>query len=358
MKSLFKNIKGIATILIVLVQFSVNAQDTLDLIRIEKNLDKYLTYFSNDNPGAVISVMKKGEIIFNRPYGLSNVQKKEPMSVDKTFNLAELSKSFTSLAVLKLVEKNKLSLDDNLQDIFSDFPEYGKKVKIRNLLNHTSCLADYNPDEIQFNDQVYEFLIKQNDTDQEPGLNWQYSNSDYALLAIIIEKVSGMTYKDFVRKYIFKKLSMNDTWFANEIENKNIAESHFKEDEVYKVKKELNEIYGEQGIYSNITDMAKWDKALYTDKLLKCESLDKIFTVEKMQFGNKISYYGYGWVLMEKNNVRYYWHGGSQGGYSNLILHLPDTHMTVLILTNRNDGYDFLKMSIYIAKLFDKDLKL
>ena len=358
MKLLFKKIAGVITIIMVLFQFSVNAQDTLDLKRIEKAVDKYLTYFSNDNPGAVVTVIKNGDIIFNKSYGLSNIETGEKLTVSKSFNLAELSKSFTSLAVLKLVEKNKLSLDDNLQDIFSDFPEYGKKVKIRNLLNHTSCLANYNLDEVQFNDQVYEFLINQNDTDHETGLNWQYSNSDYALLAIIIEKVSGMPYKDFVRKYIFKKLSMNDTWFADEIENKNIAESHFKENDKYIVKRETSNIYGEQGIYTNFTDFAKWDKALYIDKLLKCESLDKIFTVEKMQFGNKISYYGYGWVLMEKNGVRYYWHGGSQSGYSNLILHLPDTHMTVLILTNRNDGHDFFKMSIYIAKLFDKDLKL
>ena len=167
-----------------------------------------------------------------------------------------------------------------------------------------------------------------------------------------------MSYKDFLNKYIFKKLSMNNTFLTEEISNKNIAAAHFKEDENYVVEKIINKIYGEQGIYSNSIDLAKWDKALYTEKLLKCKNLSKIFSVEKLSDGENVSKYNYGWVLMGKDGIRYFWHGGSQSGYSNLILHLPDTHMTVLILTNRNDGYDFLRMSIYIAKLFDKDLKL
>lgn len=358
MKLLYKNLNRIITIIFVLFQFSVSAQDTLDLKKIEKNVDKYLTYFSNDNPGAVISVIKNGEIIFNKAYGLSNVQEKEIMTVDKTFNLAELSKSFTSLAVLKLVEKNKLSLDDNLKDIFPDFGEYGREIKIRNLLNHTSGIASYNNDEVYSNDDVYDYLKNLNEPVFKPGTKWKYSNSDYALLVKIVEKASKKSYKDFLKKYIFKKLSMKNTFLTEDISNQNIAESHFKENEEYITKNELSKVYGEQGIYTNSKDYAKWTKALFSEKLLKSENLDKIFTVEKMQFGNKISYYGYGWVLMEKNNVRYYWHGGLKSGYTNLVLHLPDIKMTVLILTNRNDGYDFLKMSIYIAKLFDKDLKL
>ncbi len=358
MKLLFKKIAGVITIIIVLFQFSVNAQDTLDLKKIEKAVDKYLTYFSNDNPGAVILVIKNEEIIFNKAYGLSNVQENEIMTVDKVFNIAELSKSFTSLAILKLVEKNKLSLDDNLIDIFPDFPEYGKTIKIRNLLNHTSGLISYNNENIHSNDQVYEFLKNQDEPVFEPGTKWKYSNSDYALLVKIIEKSSKKLYKDFLHKYIFKKLFMSNTFLADEISDQNIAESHFKEDEKYIAKKDISKMYGEQGIYTNSIDYAKWTKALFSEKLLKSESLSKIFSVEKLSDNKDVPYYGYGWAVMKKNGVRYNWHGGSQRGYSNLVLLLPDTHMTVLILTNRNDGYDFLKMSIYIAKLFDKDLKL
>ncbi|MCK5171604.1 MAG: beta-lactamase family protein [Bacteroidales bacterium] len=359
MKLLFKKIAGVITIIMVLFQFSVDAQDTLDLKRIEKAVDKYLTYFSNDNPGAVVTVIKNGDIIFNKSYGLSNIETGEKLTVNKSFNLAELSKSFTSLAVLKLVEKNKLSLEDNLRDVFNDFPEYGRNIKIKNLLNHTSGLASYDIKEVQSNDQLYEFLIKQKDIVFKPDSNRKYSNSDYTLLVKVIEKVSEMSYNDFMRKYIFNKLSMSNTFLAEDFNNKtNIADGHFKENEKYIVKNEVNQFYGEQGIYANSIDIAKWDKALYSEKLLKCQNLSKIFSVEKLLDGENVSNYNFGWALMGKDGIRYFWHGGSQSGYSNLILHLPDTHMTVLILTNRNDGYDFLKMSIYIAKLFDKDLKL
>ena len=359
MKFLNKNLIGLMTIVIVLFQFSVNAQDTLDYEKIEKNIDKYLTYFSGDNPGAVVTVIKKGDIIFNKAYGLSNVELNEKMTIDKEFNIGELSKAFTSLAIMKLVEKNKLNLDDNLSDIFENFPEYGKKIKIRYLLNHSSGLINYNEDSIKSNEEVLDFLIEQNDVASEPGLKMNFSNSDYAVLAKIIEKISGMLYNDFLNKYIFKKLSMANTYLVNDISStSNIAVGHFKENEQYYPDKVLNNIYGDQGIYSTVLDFVKWDKALYTDKLLKCENLSKIFSVEPLIYEKRISYYGYGWVLMEKNNVRYYWHGGSGNGYSSLILHLPDTNTTVLLLTNRDDGYDFLKMAIYIAKLFDKSLKL
>jgi len=356
MKQLLKNIIQLIILLTVTVQL-INAQDTLDLAKIETGVDKYLTYFSNENPGAVVSVMKKGELIFNKAYGLSNVQSQEIMTNDKLFNLGELSKSFTALAILQLAEKNKLSLDDNLKDIFPDFPEYGKKVTVNNILDHKSGLAAYNTETVLSNDEVFDFLINEKELQFEPGAKFEYSNSDYALLAKIIESKSKMLYKDFLRKYIFKKIGMNNTWFSEEIEGKDIAPSHSKEKEVYVVKSDLNNIYGNQGVFTNSVDYARYDKALYSSKLLKCENLQKIFKIGKLTQKENKSDYDYGWVLMAKGGIRYFWQGG-QGGYTNLVLHLPDTQTTVLILTNRDDGYDFLKMSIYIAKLFDKDLKL
>ncbi|MFC2096159.1 serine hydrolase domain-containing protein [Bacteroidota bacterium] len=357
MKQLLRNRIQLIIILIITVQ-SANAQDTLDMVKIEKGVDEHLTYFSNENPGAVVAVVKKGNLIFNKAYGLSNVQEKEIMTIDKLFNIRQLTKSFTAVAVLQLVEKNKINLEDNLKYIFPDFPEYGKKVMIRNLLNHTSCLPNYNEETIYTNDQVLTFLKNQNGTDKEPGVNWKYSNSDYVMLALIIEEVSGQSYKDYLKKKIFNKLSMNNTWFVDEINNKNIAESHYKENDKYVIRKENKNIYGEQGIYTNSTDFAKWDKALYSDKLLSCEYLTKIFSVEQNKFGNKSSFYNYGWERMERYGIKYYWHGGSQGGYTNLVFHLPDNQTTVLILTNRNDGYNLLRMTTYIAKLFDKLLML
>lgn len=358
MNLLIKNLTGVIALLFVSIYLNSNAQENVNLNGSEEKIEKFLTYFSNDNPGAVVLVVKNDEVLFNKAYGLSNVQQNDVMTIDKCFNLAELSKSFTSLAVLKLVEKNKLSLDNNLKDIFPDFPEYGKNIKIRNLLNHTSGLVNYNKNEIETNDAVYEFLINQNNTVFEPGTKWMHSNSDYALLVKVIEKVSRKSYKSYLNKNVFKKLGMTNTFFADEIGNKNIAENHFKVNEKYILKNDISKVFGEQGIYTNSIDYSKYASALFTNKLLKSENLEKIFLVDKLSNGKDVPYYGYGWTVMKKSGIKYNWHGGTQGGYSNLVLQLPDTKMTVLILTNRNDGYDFLKMAIYIAKIFDKELKL
>lgn len=349
----------ITIILFCLFYFSSYAQQTYDLKRIELAIDQYLTYFSNDNPGAVISVIKKGDIIFEKAYGLSNIQEKEVMTTDKSFNLAELSKAFTSLAVLKLVEKNKLNLDDNLVDIFPNFPDYGKNIFIRNLLNHTSGLKSYDENTFNSNKQVFEFLMKQNETNFPSGSKWKPSNSEYALLASIIEEVSKMTYDAFLRKYIFKKLDMNNTFITNDLNSiPNASYGHSKENEVYVVKRNISKVYGQQGLYMNNVDYAKWDRALYSDKLLKCENLNQIFTVSKLNNGENTPYYGLGWVLMEKEGDQYYWHGSSLNGYSNLVFHLPNDQMTILIMANRNDAFDFLRLAIIIAKQFNRELKL
>jgi CubicO group peptidase (beta-lactamase class C family) len=178
------------------------------------------------------------------------------------------------------------------------------------------------------------------------------------MLASIIEKVSKTSYAVFLTKNIFKKLSMNNTWIAENKKGIPVANSHFKVDSSFVPENEVSNIYGEQGIYTNSTDYAEWDKALHYGQILKPELLSQIFTVEKLTLGDNNSFYGYGWVVMKKNETRYWWQGGIGNGYTNLVLHLPDNQITVLILTNRNDGYDFLKMAIAIAKEFDKKLKL
>lgn len=332
--------------------------DTIDLVKAAEKLDRYMKFFSGENPGAVVSVMKKGDIVYKRSFGLANVETKQVMNEELVFNIANISKSFTSLAVMKLIEKGKLNLDNNLVDIFSDFPEYGAKVKVKHLLNHRSGIVAYDTEGFKTNDDVLDFLKEQEKTHFEPGTEFKYSNSEYALLAIIIEKVSGLSYQEYLNKVIFKKLKISNAFVSPTNEKAvNLATGHFKINGKYNANMQYSSIYGEQGVFMSIESFSKWDKALYSNKLLACESLSKIFSLNEVD-DKKPSYYGYGWVLMERNETRYYWHGGTSTGYTTMVLHLPDTDMTVLILTNRNDGYDFLKMSIRIAKFFNKDLKL
>ena len=336
------------------------AQSNYTIDSIEKNIDKYLQYFSGNNPGAVVAVMKKGDMVFNKAYGLSNVEQNEVLKNKEAFNLANLSKMFTAMAVFQLAEKNKLSLNQPITEIFLDFPAYGQEIMIKHLIHHTSGLPEFDPDKIKTNQGVLDFLKAQKETKFNPGEKWEYSNADYPLLVRIIEEVSGKSYKEYMTKRIFKKIKTDQVFFVEDLdEYTDIAVGHFKEDDQYRVTNEQNMIYGEHGIYMTSKDFAQWDKALYTDRLLDCNHLTNFFRRGKLNNGEQIpSYYGNGLVIMKRNDERYWWHGGSGNGYTNMYLHLPNHDLTVLILTNRQDGYNFLKMAIYIAKEFEKGIKL
>ncbi|MEA2106397.1 MAG: serine hydrolase domain-containing protein [Bacteroidota bacterium] len=356
-----KKIVGLFFVLGFIISAQISfAQTNYTIDSIEKNIDKYLQYFSGNNPGAVVAVMKKGDMVFNKAYGLSNVEQDKILKNKEAFNLANLSKMFTAMAIFQLAEKNKLSLNQPITEIFSDFPAYGQEIMIKHLIHHTSGLPEFEPDKIKTNQAVLDFLKIQKETKFVPGEEWRYSNADYPLLVRIIEEVSGKSYKEYMTKRIFKKIKTDQAFFSEDLDAyTDIAAGHFKEDDQYRVTNEQNMIYGEHGIYMTSEDFAKWDKALYTDRLLDCNHLTNFFSRGKLNNGEQIpSYYGNGLVIMKRNDERYWWHGGSGNGYTNMYLHLPNHDLTVLILSNRQDGYDFLKMAIYIAKEFEKGIKL
>ncbi|HKL08820.1 MAG TPA: serine hydrolase domain-containing protein [Bacteroidales bacterium] len=336
------------------------SQENYNVDSIEKNIDKYLQYFSGNNPGAVIAVMKKGDLVFNKAYGLSDVEQDLALKNNEAFDLVNLSKMFTALAIFQLDERNKLSLEQPITDFFPDFPAYGEKIKVKHLIHHTSGLIDFDEEKVTSQEKVLTFLQSQDTTRYNAGEKWDYSNADYPLLVLIIEVVSGKSYKEYMTKRIFKKIKTNQVFFAEDLdEYTDIAAGHIKEDEQYVVANQINMIYGEQGIFMSSEDFSKWDKALYTDRLLDCETLNSFFSRAKLDNGENIpNYYGNGLVIMKRNDERYWWHGGSGNGYTHMYLHLPNHELTILILTNRQDGYNFLKMAIYIAKEFEKEIKL
>jgi CubicO group peptidase (beta-lactamase class C family) len=325
----------------------------------ERSIDNYMKPLSGNTPGAVVAVIINGELQFNKAYGLANVEDSIIMTNDKLFNFAGLSKTFTTYAVLKLVEKNKISLEDNIGDIFKDFPEYGKKVKIINLLNHTSGLKSYDPQIIKTNDDVLDFLFQQDSLNYKPGTKWLYSNSDYPLLVKIVEKKSRKSFKKFLKKYLFDEIIMNNTVLAEDINfNLNIAKGYYNIDSSFKVAKNVSTVYGEQGIYTNSLDYVKWDNAFFNYILLSESSVQQFFDPIQLESGEIISSAGFGWSVLEKNGIPYTWQSGSYGGYTNFVLRFPATQTTILVLTNSSDIKALLHLSIRIAKLYNKELLL
>ncbi|PYS69158.1 MAG: hypothetical protein DMF73_15345, partial [Acidobacteria bacterium] len=279
---------------------------------------------------------------------------------DTPVYLASLTKQFTAMAVMMLAEQHRLSYGDPLSKYFLEFPSYAQQINIRNLLNHTSGIPDYVGIGVEHpgltNREVLNALIRERSPRFTPGEKFEYSNSNYVLLALIIEKLSGEPYRVFLQKNIFAPLGMNHT-FVYDRTHASIARrargyNRFGDDFDYDLL-----TYGEGGIYSSVADMFKWDRALYTDQLVKRSTLEEAFTRGKLNDGSLINY-GFGWAISESAGETVYSHAGRYGGFNTYIKRLPKEQSTIIFLTN----HDFKNMgaigNALVGVLYDQPYTL
>ena len=316
----------------------------------DKNDELFKDYNKPGMPGAAVMVVRDGDVIFQKCYGLANIEKNLLVTGNTNFRLASVTKQFTAMSILMLIERGKLKLETTLKDIFPDFPEYGNNITIKNLLQHTSGLIDYEdliPDtaRVQVKDKdVLELLIKTDSTYFQPGSQHRYSNTGYALLALTVEIISGKSFRDFLRDNIFQPLEMNNTLaFENNI-NKvpNRAYGYSIKNNVVELTDQsiTSAVLGDGGIYSSLTDLYKWDQALYTEKLIDKKYLDESWTRGKTNNGIDFPY-GYGWRLEKYQDTEVVYHTGSTRGFRNVIYRMPEKNFTIIILTNRDAGSEF-----------------
>lgn len=296
--------------------------------------------------GAML-VAEDGKIIYNSVKGKGNYNKDEELSLSTAFHLASVSKQFTAMAIMMLEEKGTLSFNDTINQYFDDFPYQG--ITIEQLLNHTSGVPDvseYIPQFLGFwdtckiavNQDVPHMLRKvKPGVKFYPGRRFSYSNTGYILLALIIEKVSGLAYHEFLEKNIFKPLNMENTFVYN-ISDLNSCPARANAYNVYRYtyvpfEDDIrNGLVGEKGIYSSVIDLFKWDQALYTEILVSKETLEKAFSKSKVKSGRLINY-GYGWRIPRKENDIVYHFGYWKGSRAGLIRILDDKY-TIIILNN------------------------
>jgi CubicO group peptidase (beta-lactamase class C family) len=348
---------------------------------------------SPDAPGLAVLVRKNGQDVFERGYGVHDLHSKAKIDAHSNFRLASFTKQFTAMAVMLLVHDGKLRYDETLTEIFPDFPAYGKPITIRNLLNHTSGLPDYEDlmdaeekakgaiwtREKQIQDaEVLELLKKEKNGKFAPGTIWSYSNSGYVVLGLIVAKVSGHTYGEFLRARIFTPLKMNHTIVfekgKNEVANR--AFGHSKENNALKETDQsaTSATLGDGGIYSNLEDLAKWDDALRNHTLLSEKEFQPALTLEKLNDGSepywpkepnddnlhpgKSVAYGFGWFLDPYQGRQRMWHTGSTMGFRTVIERFTDgSGLTVIILCNRTD-LEPEKLAMQVADLIFKEQNL
>jgi len=330
-----------------------------------------------EEPGFAVLLRYGGKDFYLRTEGVRDLRSKAKIDSQTNFRLASFTKQFTAMAIMLLVHDGKLRYDESLTEVFLDFPSYGKAITIRNLLNHTSGLPDYedlmdafekakgptwSPEKQIQDHEVLELLKKENAGKFVPGTSWSYSNSGYVLLGLIVEKASGKTYGEFLRDRILAPLKMNHTVVFQKGKNQvvNRAFGHSKENSALKEtdQSSTSATLGDGGIYSNLEDLTRWDDALQYYILLNKKEFQPALVPVKLNDGSEPHWpkeanddnlhpgkpvsYGFGWFLdpypIDTGEHKRMWHTGSTMGFRTVIERFTEGDgLTIIILSNRTD---------------------
>lgn len=312
------------------------------LRRVQDNFD---SIFRRTHLNGSVLVAKQGQIIYETYNGYSNPRAKEDTVTASTpFHLASISKTFTSMAILRLHEQGKLNIDDTVSKYLAGFPCEG--VTLRTLLNHRSGIPKYDhymenlgwdKRKLVTNQEVLDFIIARHKDIRiaRPDRGFSYSNTNYALLALVIEKVSGKSYGDFLKTTFFEPLGMKDSYVFSMSDTGRYVESYYYSGRPYKFDY-LDLVYGDKNIYSTVRDLLKWDQALRSDSLFTKQSLDAAYmpySFEKPGTHN----YGLGWrMYLLKNGKKLIYHNGWWHGNRTAFYRLIDEDVTIIALCNND----------------------
>ncbi len=305
-----------------------------------------------------ILIAENGKVIYENSIGWENKFSGDALTLETPFYLASIAKSFTSVAIIQLHEQGKLDYNQKIGIYFPELDNFGNRITIKHLLNHTSGLPDYFKlgwaEPGVTNAQIYSKLINNlKSLDFKPGNKYSYNNTGYLLLALIVEKVSGVPYFKFVNDNISEPLEMENTW-VHDLRNPGVLQKSRAIGYNKKMKKEDDYhllTWGDGGMYSTLEDLFLFDKALYTGALVSVESLEEAYTETELNNGAKKDY-GYGWVIGNNINGKVVSHTGGLAGFRNYFERQIEVKNTIIILTN-NSNEDISKIRNTLVKILD-----
>ncbi len=305
-------------------------------------IDEYMTAAARVNrfSGSIL-VARNGQPVISKGYGMANLETQTPNAAQTKHRIGSLTKQFTAMGIMMLQERGKLNVNDSVCKYLADCPQAWQPITIRNLLTHTSGIPNYTdfPDFAQMRLQIvnpvsFVETFRNKPLEFAPGEKFNYSNSGYYLLGLIIERASSKPYAEFLRESIFTPLGMINTNFENArtpAANRSIGYSWQGDNFVKASYVDVSIPYAAGALSSTTEDLLRWDAALYTTKLVSQKSLDEIFTPFK-------SSYGYGWGITKQYNRRVVAHSGGINGFKSFIARFPDDRVTVVVLSNNEDA--------------------
>ncbi len=360
--------KRIITLLFTLLIICTNVLSAQDLTSADYNLlDSLLETEYHNQPGVVVFAAKGDDIIFYEGYGLSNISKRTHLAKESIFEIGSMTKQFTSLAVLLLVEEGLINLDEPIQKYIPDFPVKIGEIIIHHLLSQTSGLPEF----FDVDEEEYELLSTEHSPSEllsyfkdlplnfEPGSRFQYSNSNYPILGLIIERVSGKSLKEYFEKSIFEPLDMNNTslWYKDNY-TVSVPQGYRKDRNLGVVKSPLvvgSTVYAAGGIVSTQQDLFKWNREISNPVIYKKRIIKQLTKENRTNTGSKTGY-GYGFYLRDFHGQKSIEHGGLMYGFSSTAMYLPKNDIYVCVLSNMAFENTRNIAQFVAARIIDKDM--
>jgi CubicO group peptidase (beta-lactamase class C family) len=322
-----------------------------------------------DNPsipgGYAVAVVKDGRVLYQGAYGSANNELEAPFTIHTVSNLASVSKQFTGFAIATLVHEGKLDPDDDIRRYVPELPDFGEPITVRQLLYHTSGIRDWFglvklsgrfDEDVITDDFLLKLALNQRDLNFRPGERAQYSNTGYFLLAVIVSRVSGQPFSEWMRDNVFVPLGMNDTRICDDYRAiiPNLADSYRKDSNgvIRKTGTGITEAYGSSSLLSTLADMIKWVSNFETREVGSPEVWDMMLQSGTLNDGQEVNY-GFGLSIQENDGVQSIGHGGSYGGYLSQLTYYPELHLGYVFMTNRDPSGVYLDDDI--VRLFLPD---
>ncbi len=301
------------------------------------------------SPGCALGVFRNGAVLYAKGYGLASVELNVPITPQTVFDIGSTSKQFTASSILLLEQEGKLSLNDDVRKYIPELPDYGHTITILNLLNHTSGLRDYlgllsfagvSGDSVTTDDDALALLIRQKHLNFTPGSKWEYSNSGYFLLAVIVKRVGGTSLREFALRNIFQPLGMAHTTFRDDhtmlIPQRALAYDPGEKGS-YKLDVSYYEQLGDGAVHTSVEDLGKWDENFYSGQVGGRRLLEEIQEQGKLSNGKQLEY-AKALFIGSYRGLRTVRHGGAWGGYRAELLRFPDQHFSVACLCNLSNA--------------------
>ncbi|MEO7989796.1 MAG: serine hydrolase domain-containing protein [Chryseolinea sp.] len=362
----------LTSIILLFITFQGMTQTPIE--GMDRKMDSLFSHYNAETPGVSVAVVKDGKIVFTKGYGRANLEYGIPNTPQTVFQIASVSKQFTAFAIYLLEKQGKLSFEDDIRKYIPELPQYGKTIKIKYLLAHTSglrdqaallALAGWQVEDVITTDQILKVALKQKELNFETGTTFGYSNTGYTLLAKIAERITGQSFADFTRKNIFEPLGMTNTQIYDDYHAivKNRAHSYEKRNDAY-VKVELNcSNAGPSGVLTTVEDMAKWvnnfDHPKAGDSKLiaefnKISLLDNAEPVVWSAREGDTTYHAKGQLHWRYRGLHVISHGGHTAGFRAGLTRFPENNFSVIALSN-DEHYDILGIAKKIIGFYLKD---